>query len=136
MPGSHDAVLHVCGGQARHYPYKGRIRPQTTRPWISTRPPNLTYLQDAASALPRPGHHCGSAVQQGRRALHPRPRSMPQPSRIVARAIEALPIGGRVGIIRHILPSARRTRNSWPPWDPLRLQQSDSGLPSVFGRVA
>lgn len=104
--GLHDAVLHVCGGQARHYPYKGGFGPndKTLDLDPATEP---DYLQDAASALPE-GFRAIIAdppySEEDAEHYIPGRAQYPSPSRIVARAIEALPIGGRVGIIHYILP--------------------------------
>lgn len=101
-----DSVLHVCGGMAKHYPYKRGfgLNDRTLDIDPDTEP---DYLQDAREPWPAPwkgilidppysekdadSYNCGSSVY-------------PKPNELLKRAFEVLPAGGRVGIIHYILP--------------------------------
>ncbi len=113
-----DPVLHVCGGMAKYYPYKGGFGWQDETLDIDpvTEP---DYLQDARESFPlvpfngRNGdgwrwhailidppysevdaakYNCGSSVY-------------PTPNQLVKNALDALPVGGRVGILHYSLPA-------------------------------
>lgn len=101
-----EPVLHVCGGKARLYPYRGGFGPNDKTLDLD---PALEpdYLQDAAGELPTgfKAILCDPPYSEAD-AEHYKPgrARYPSPSKIVARAIAALPVGGRVGIIHYILP--------------------------------
>ena len=104
--GINDPVLHVCGGMARFYPYAGGYGPQDkTLDLDSTTEPD--FLQDASAPLPE-GFRAilADPPYSEEDADHYRPGRgcYPRPGAIVANAIKALPIGGRVGIIHYLLP--------------------------------
>lgn len=102
-----EPVLHVCGGMARHYPYVGGFgtRDKTLDLDPATEP---DYLGDARGAYPQgfkailadPPYSADEAENYalGRDAY-------PAPNLIIKLGFEALPIGGRIGIIHYILPS-------------------------------
>lgn len=102
-----EPVLHVCGGCARLYPYPGGFgrRDKTLDLDPATRP---DYHQDAREPLPRgfKAYLCDPPYSE-LDATHyvPGAHAYPPPGLIVRNAIDALDIGGRVGII-HYLPPA------------------------------
>ena len=103
-----EPVLHVCGGMARAYPYVGGfgLADKTLDLDPNTRPDFLSDARDAYPAgfkaiLADPPYSEGDAAH-----YFPGEACYPKPNTILRRAFEALPIGGRVGIIHYILPSA------------------------------
>jgi hypothetical protein len=109
----YDPVLHVCGGMARLYPYKGGFGPNDATLDLdpATRP---DFLQDARDPYPS-----GESRAWGgfRAVLADPPYSIedagqyvpgraayPSPVKIVANALAMLPPGGRVGIIHYMIP--------------------------------
>lgn len=104
--GINDPVLHVCGGMARFYPYKGGFGPQDkTLDLDATTEPD--FLQDASGPMPE-GFRAilADPPYSEEDADHYRPGRgcYPKPNVIVANAVKALPVGGRVGIIHYLLP--------------------------------
>jgi len=103
-----DPVLHVCGGMARHYPYRGGFGPndKTMDMAVGVKP---DYLADAAD---------GDDYPRGFKAILADPpyseddadhyapgrAKYPAPGLIVRNAIAALEPGQRVGIIHYLLP--------------------------------
>jgi hypothetical protein len=116
--GPHDPVLHVCGGMAKFYPYKGGFgfNDQTLDIDATTEP---DFLQDAREPFPRipfkgeegdgwrwsailmdppyseqdaDKYNCGSSVY-------------PTSNQLIKNALEVLPVGGRVGLIHYSLPA-------------------------------
>lgn len=101
-----EPVLHVCGGAARFYPYaKGFGKNDKTLDLDPETEPD--YLQDARSEYPR-GFRAilADPPYSTEDAKHYRPGeyNYPKPNEIVKRSLEALEIGGRVGIIHYQLP--------------------------------
>lgn len=103
-----EPVLHVCGGMARHYPYAGGFGEQDMTVDIdpATKP---DYVHDVRNGMPfknfkaylcdppyseedAKNYNCGSDLY-------------PKPNKLVKDCIDALPVGGRVGIIHYILPA-------------------------------
>lgn len=101
-------VLHVCGGKARYYPYKGGFGPNDQTVDLD---PELSpdYLQDALAPLPRgfaailadPPYSEADAEHYA-----PGPDKYPSPGKLVANALEALEVGQRVGLIHYMLPKS------------------------------
>jgi len=108
-----DSILHICGGMAKYYPYKrGFGKYDETLDIDPKTKPN--FLQDARDPFPKRSrkgfcfaaylidppyseedadkYPCGSKVY-------------PKPNLLVKNAINALPIGGRVGIIHYMWPA-------------------------------
>lgn len=111
-----DPVLHVCGGMARYYPYARGFGPLdcTLDIDVETKP---DFCQDAREPFPcgyknildyeipykaylidppyteqdAEKYSCGSSVY-------------PKPNVLVKNGIDALSIGGRVGIIHYVVP--------------------------------
>lgn len=101
-----EPVLHVCGGMARFYPYRGGfgVLDKTLDIDPDTDP---DFLQDARKPFPTgfkailmdppyseddaAKYNCGASVY-------------PKPNVLLCNAIAALPVGGRVGIIHYMVP--------------------------------
>lgn len=102
-----DPVLHVCGGMARLYPYAGGFGPndKTLDLDPATGP---DYLRDARELLPGLWRHIlidppYSEVDAEKYA--PGAAVYPKPNMLVANAMHALDVGGRVGLIHYSLPA-------------------------------
>lgn len=106
--GADDAVLHVCGGMAKHYPYAGGFGPHDATLDIdpSTYP---DYLHDARN----PFHW----IRQWNGIIIDPPYSVedaanyragsaafPTPTVLLRNSLAAVPIGRKVGIILYGLP--------------------------------
>jgi hypothetical protein len=102
-----EPVLHVCGGLARAYPYKGGFgeNDKTLDLDPNTHP---DFLADARHSYPA-GFKAILAdppySEDDAKHYWPGADKYPLPNTILRRAFEALPIGGRVGIIHYIVPS-------------------------------
>lgn len=103
-------VLHVCGGMAKHYPYKRGFGPNDrtldldplTEPDFKSDareawPLNEGKLWDAILIDPPYSEEDASSYNVGADAY-------PKPSLLLRRAFEVMPPGGRVGIIHYALP--------------------------------
>lgn len=111
-----DPLLHVCGGMARWYPYKGGFgeRDCTLDLDPQTEP---DFLQDARESFPV--NFIGPRGQWRFRAFLidppyseldaeqyvPGRAAYPKPNTLIANAMAALPVGGRVGLIHYVLPA-------------------------------
>ena len=118
-----DPVLHVCGGMARNYPYKGGFGPndktmdldprtepdylqdarEPWRPYIIADPsrgsyvaPFKAYLLDPPYSETDAGHYIGGTGAS----------VYPSPNLLLKRAFEVMEVGQRVGIIHYSLPKA------------------------------
>lgn len=128
-----EPVLHVCGGQARLYPYKRAFgkNDKTLDLDPSCEPDFLMDARDAfpfADARPESKNQLlmvslgqlpatrGSQPWAGvlidppyseQDATHylPGADKYPKPNQLIRHALDVLPVGGRVGIIHYILPS-------------------------------
>lgn len=114
-------LLHVCGGMARLYPYKGGFGPndRTLDLDPETKP---DYLQNALDPWPEfapcPAHspkgcHCtpwaGVLIdppysEADAENYRVGAKNYPSPSKLLERAFEVLPEGGKVGIIHYFVP--------------------------------
>lgn len=122
-----DPVLHVCGGKARQYPYKGGFGPNdktldldpSTKPdirrdarlhppigWqLSKDAPLFMGGEDRAEWLPFKAMLIDPPYSVEDAAHYPPGGSRyPSPGLLVQNAIDVLPVGGRVGIIHYICP--------------------------------
>jgi hypothetical protein len=100
-------VLHVCGGMARHYPYGGGFGPSDATLDLDPKV-EPDFVQDARAPLPE-----GFAAmlidppysEQDAANYAPGAAAYPKPGALVANALQAMPLGSRVGIIHYVLPS-------------------------------
>jgi hypothetical protein len=108
----HDPVLHVCGGMAKFYPYAGGFgENDKTLDLDPACEPD--FLQDARKPLPRgfkallidPPYSEQDAARYAVGA-----DAYPSPGKLLANAINAVPIGRRVGILHYMNP--RRPPNA------------------------
>jgi hypothetical protein len=102
-----DPVLHVCGGLARLYPYRGGFGPndQTLDMDPECAP---DFLQDARRPLPSgfkamladPPYSLDDAA-----SYSPGAAAYPKPNALITNMLDALEPGQRCGLIHYILPS-------------------------------
>lgn len=111
-----DPVLHVCGGMAKQYPYFDGfgLNDETLDLAPEVEP---DWLQDARDPFPQcPRYmHGGSRWRailidppyssMDARHYSPGEDAYPLPNQLVKNALEALPMGGRVGLIHYALPA-------------------------------
>lgn len=102
----HDPVLHVCGGLAKLYPYRRAFGPNDKTLDLD---PNVKpdFLADARK--PYPAGFKGMLAdppytERDADEYFPGSAAYPKPSLIVKLALNALPPGGRVGIIHYKIP--------------------------------
>lgn len=130
--GISDAVLHVCSGHIRSYPYKGLGKNDLLLDLDpKTRP---DFLQDAREPFPiPPGEDKYDAIlcdppyspedalkyDVGKKALESLTRSrkltaevvkLPSPRRLLLNGLDAVKVGGRVGILHYVAPRMPRDR--------------------------
>lgn len=99
-----EPVLHVCGGLARLYPYRGGFGPHDQT--LDTDPAvEPDYLRGLIEPLPT-GFKAMLAdpPYSEEDALHYGKAEYPNPHRLVASMLHSLPIGGRAGIIHYVIP--------------------------------
>lgn len=101
-----DPVLHVCGGLAKQYPYKGGFGPyDKTLDLDADVYPD--FLRDAREPFPT-GFRAylidPPYSEEDAKQYSPGPENYPSPSLLVKNAMAGLPVGGRVGIIHYMLP--------------------------------
>ncbi len=108
--GIEDPVLHVCGGgMAKFYPYSGGFGPndKTLDLDPATEP---DFLQDARDPFPRPvGQWSGIIIDppySAEDAAHYAvgASAYPKPITLVRNALDALPVGCKVGILHYSPP--------------------------------
>lgn len=102
-----EPVLHVCGGMARHYPYRAGFGPndRTLDLDPATEP---DFCQDVRSPLPRgfkamladPPYSAEDAKHYPVAA-----DAYPAPGPLLRNMLDAVEPGGRVGMIHYMLPS-------------------------------
>jgi hypothetical protein len=106
-----DPVLHVCGGMARFYPYAGGFgRYDRTLDLAPETEPD--YLQDARDPFPIADSLNWRAMlidppytRVDAREYSPGEENYPEPNVLVRNALNALPVGGRVGLIHYVIPA-------------------------------
>lgn len=109
--GEEDAVLHVCGGRVKDYPYRRGFGPHDKTLDLD---PALEpdYLQDASLGLPTMGAaFLWPAVlidppytETDADHYVPGRDSLPRPNVLLKNALEVVRPGGRVGLLHYILP--------------------------------
>jgi len=102
-----DAVLHVCGGMAKSYPYKNGfgVNDKTLDLDQNTLP---DYLQDASLPYPKGFRAilCDPPYsEQDAEHYTVGASKFPNQNVIIKNAIDALEVGGRVGIIHYLVPA-------------------------------
>lgn len=112
-----EPVLHVCGGMAKYYPYRRAFGPNDkTLDLDSACEPD--FHQDARLPFPKCPPSPNWACDDWAGILIDPPYSeqdathyavgaevYPKPNQLIKSAFDALPSGGRVGMIHYILPS-------------------------------
>lgn len=103
----HQPVLHICGGYADQYPYKGgyglldarldlnpAVKPEYLRDARDRYPEGYdAYLADPPYSEPDAEHYAPGAA------------CYPKPNQIIQRAFEVMKVGQRVGLIHYMLPA-------------------------------
>lgn len=103
-----DSVLHVCGGKARQYPYKRGFGP-FDRTLDLDPSVNPDFLQDARDPWPFDGCLKAALIDspyslEDAEQYPPGAKAYPTPEQLLKRAVPALSVGGRVGIIHYMWP--------------------------------
>jgi len=112
----HEPLLHVCGGKAKHYPYKrGFGKNDCTLDLDKSLRP--TFLQDARDPFPQCHFFYQNLAGYWPAILMDPPYSefdadkykvgkekYPKPGLLLKNAFEVLRPGGRVGILHYMLP--------------------------------
>lgn len=109
-----DPLLHVCGGKARLYPYADGFGPNDKTLDID---PTLNpdFIWNAAESIPGGYWHAILAdppYSPEDAKSYARPDAYPKPNDILRNCINAVRIGGRVGIIHYIWPSPPKNAES------------------------
>lgn len=104
-----EPVLHVCGGMAKLYPYAGGfgVHDRTLDLDPVTAP---DYLQDAREPFPDDYMWSGILIdppysEMDAMKYRPGVGAYPSPNLLVRNGIEAVDVGGKVGIIHYVLPA-------------------------------
>jgi hypothetical protein len=107
-----EPVLHVCGGMAKLYPYKGGFGPNDKTLDLDEQC-DPDFHQDAREPYPV-GFKAILAdppySEQDASQYRVGDSVYPSPSLIVKLALDALPIGGRVGVLHYALPKPHGAR--------------------------
>jgi hypothetical protein len=102
-----EPVLHVCGGMAKHYPYKRGFGPNDKTLDIDSEV-SPDFHQDARDPLPNgfkailmdpPYSEDDAEKYSAGRAAYPKPNTL------IKNALAAVRPGERVGLIHYMLPS-------------------------------
>lgn len=99
-------VLHVCGGLAPLYPYRGGFGPRDQT--LDLDPEVLPdYLQCAMQPLPE-GFDAMLAdppySEEDSANYSPGPAAYPNPNKLIVGMLAAVPVGHRVGMIHYVVP--------------------------------
>jgi hypothetical protein len=118
-----DSVLHVCGGLAKYYPYKGGYGPNDATLDLAPET-DPTYLQDAREPFPctcynsvrfrthDPSPQCSWPAilmdppysEEDAERYSPGSSAYPAPNLLLRNALKAVRPGGRIGLLHYILP--------------------------------
>lgn len=108
-----EPMLHVCGGMARHYPYKRGFGPMDMTLDLDpeTKPDFLADARDPFPLIHEDQKWPAILIdppysEQDATHYAPGKSKYPSPNLLVKNAIAALKPGGRVGIIHYLLPKA------------------------------
>lgn len=104
--GPEDAVLHVCGGKVREYPFKGLgVNDQTVDLDPDTIPDFVLDVREelpagpwAAILIDRP------YTEEDAAHYAPGADKLPDLNDLLKRCLDLVPIGGRVGVIDYLWP--------------------------------
>lgn len=101
-----EPLLHVCGGMARYYPYRGGFGPndKTLDLDPATEP---DFYQNALDPIPGDwsGILCDPPYSKEDAARYAVGAEVyPSPNKLVENALRAVPVGHKVGIIHYSLP--------------------------------
>lgn len=104
-----ESMLHVCGGKARHYPYRRgfgvRDKTMDIDPGVN---PDIAGDAEVSIPLLNKGSEWGGILidppYSEDDAKHYATGKYPNPHTLVRNAIDALPVGRKVGIIHYIVP--------------------------------
>lgn len=103
------AVLHVCGGRVKDYPYEGFGHNDRTLDLDVTLHPD--FCQDAREAYPLDGHSLWAAVlidrpytEEDADRYAPGRAVWPGPDGLLARAFDVVPVGHKVGVLDYYWP--------------------------------
>lgn len=100
-----EPLLHVCGGLAKHYPYAGGFGPNDKTLDIdrSVEPDICCDAEEEIPVGPWRGILIDPPYSEEDAKRYPF-GTYPNPNRLVANAICALPVGRKVGIIHYAIP--------------------------------
>jgi len=104
-----DPVCHVCGGMAKHYPYKGGFGENDFTLDIDPKvKPDL--LHDMREPFPWSGMECKAILCDPPYSVDDAENyniaAYPKPNKILEHCFDVMKVGQRVGIIHYILPRA------------------------------
>uniref|UniRef100_A0A6M3JMI5 Methyltransferase n=1 Tax=viral metagenome TaxID=1070528 RepID=A0A6M3JMI5_9ZZZZ len=107
-----DAVLHVCAGQVREYPYRGFGPHDKTVDLDPAVAPD--YLMDVRDGLP-PGPWAAALIDRpytldDADRYAPKREALPALNDLIRTAFAVLPNDGRVGVLDYIWPSPRNAK--------------------------
>lgn len=104
-----EPVLHVCGGKAKFYPYKGGFGPNDATldldPMVEP-----DFLQNALDPLPRgfKAMLCDPPYSEQDAAHYTvGAENYPSPNKLLHNCLDALEVGQRVGMIHYVLPQPK-----------------------------
>jgi hypothetical protein len=107
-----DPVLHVCGGMAKHYPYKGGFGPndRTLDLDPSTEPDILADAKEPIDPYWNWKEHWAGIIADppysAEDASHyaPGAEAYPSPGKLIENCMASLRVGRKVGIIHYMVP--------------------------------
>ena len=117
--GPQGAVLHVCAGKIREYPYRGLGPNDRTLDLDPACEPD--YLQDCRDPLPLPECYCNAGscgephlwdailidrpytIEDAEHYV-PGAGALPQLNDLLKRALDVVPVGHRVGVLDYLVP--------------------------------
>ena len=102
-----DPVLHVCGGMAKYYPYRGGYGEHDATLDLDPKT-EPTFLQDARNPFPNrfKAYLIDPPYSEQDHTKYKVPADVyPTPNVLIKNAMNALPVHGRVGLIHYQLPA-------------------------------
>lgn len=115
-----DAVLHVCGGMARHYPAKPRgfgpndctldLDPALKPDYLRAATDPLPLYDDCVSVPGWPALIADPPYTEADAAKYvPGVEAFPSANTILRNMLDVVRVGGRVGMLHYLLPQPPRT---------------------------